>query len=157
MNIKCFSFFGIIILLFAFNSQSTAQLLEKKEFRLKTSDGSFLLNSEIQKQNSTFAPVTSKKNLFLAGVFSFIVPGAALGQFYKEEFVNWGIRAGISAISIVWFLSSPNFDVGGGGDATQKLIAVSIYAVNWIASIIDASIPTKYGSNNKYRKYKSGL
>ena len=98
--------------------------------------------------------IASKKSLLFAGALSFIVPGAALGQFYKEEFINGGIRLGISVLCIIWFSESPTFDVGGGGDATQKLIATGIYVVNWIASIVDASIPSKHNSNSKYRKYR---
>ena len=97
--------------------------------------------------------VAENKSLLFAGTLSFIVPGMALGQFYKEEFVNGGIRLGISILCIIWFSESPTFDVGGGGDATQKLIAAGIYAVNWIASIIDAASPKKYPANKKLRNY----
>ena len=128
-----------ILLLFASVFISNAQLLEKKEFRLKNFNKSYIPDSKLQKQNNTFALKTAHKDLLVAGILSFIVPGAALGQFYKEEFINGGIRLGISVLSIIWFFASPNFDVGGGGDATQKFIATGIYLVNWIASIIDAS------------------
>ena len=78
----------------------------------------------------------------------------ALGQFYKEEFINGGIRLGISILCIIWFSASPTFDVGGGGDATHKLIATAVFTANWIASIVDALIPTKHNSYSKNRKYK---
>ncbi len=97
--------------------------------------------------------VAENKSLLFAGTLSFIVPGAALGQFYKEEFINGGIRLGISILCIIWFSESPTFDVGGGGDATQKLMAAGIYVVNWIASIIDAASSVKKPENRKFRNY----
>jgi TM2 domain-containing membrane protein YozV len=90
------------------------------------------------------------KSSFLAGALSFIVPGAALGQFYNEEYVNWGIRVAISAICVTWFLASPSINSGGGGNADQKLITALLFSVNWIASIIDASVSaTKHNSKSE--------
>jgi hypothetical protein len=142
--------FILILLIFAFNTHS--QLLSKKEFRLKESKPSYIdLAKSIEPVSKS--SIASNKSLLLAGFLSFSVPGAALGQFYKEEFVNGAVRVGISAICILWFFLSPTFDYGGGGDATQKLIATCIYAVNWIASIIDAASPRKYQTYGKFRKY----
>lgn len=141
-----------LLLLLLIAGTSNAQLINKKEFRLKDSKPGLM---EL-KNNYDLTPkisVAENKSLLFAGTLSFIIPGMALGQFYKEEFVNGGIRLGISILCIIWFSESPTFDVGGGGDATQKLIATGIYVVNWIASIIDAASPKKYPANKKLRNY----
>lgn len=141
-----------LLLLLLIAGTSNAQLINKKEFRLKDSKPCLIELSQskvLYSQNS----LAENKSLLFAGTLSFIVPGMALGQFYKEEFVNGGIRLGISILCIIWFSESPTFDVGGGGDATQKLIATGIYVVNWIASIIDAASPKKYPANKKLRNY----
>jgi hypothetical protein len=140
------------ILLVVAIASSNAQLISKKEFRLRNSKRSYLQETEIQKQNRSYSQTSSGKNLFLAGALSFIVPGAALGQFYKEEFINGGIRLGISIICIIWFFESPTFDFGGGGSGnpTQKYLATLTYMVNWLVSVIDALIPSK-NANSKFR------
>ena len=136
-----------ILLLFASVFISNAQLLEKKEFRLKNFNKSYIPDSKLQKQNNTFALKTAHKDLLVAGILSFIVPGAALGQFYKEEFVNGGIRVGISVICVVWFFLAPPIETHGG--SAQKLIPFGIFVVNWIASIIDASYEKKPAPKRK--------
>lgn len=98
------------------------------------------------------------KSSFLAGTLSFIVPGAALGQFYNEEYINGAVRVGISAICIGWFLASPSVDAGGGGSGDQKIIAGLLYAVNWIASVIDASVSaSKINRHNSFSSDKLKL
>ena len=140
-----------IFLLLLFFSTNNAQIINKKEFRLKDSKPGLI---ELSKP---IAPVSKNsirhnKSLLLAGGLSFIIPGAALGQFYKEEFVNGGIRLGISVLCIICFFVSPGIDLGGGGDGTEKIIATGIYAVNWLASVVDALMPSN--DYSKYRKYK---
>lgn len=146
-NILIFS-----ILLLSLLSASNSQLLNKREFRLKDAKPKLI---EIYESNNLTSEnsISTNNNPGLAGFLSLIVPGAALGQFYKEEFVNGGIRVGISVLCIVWFFASPNFDMGGGGNPTQKLIATSIYVVNWIASIIDAASTKRSPSYRKFRSY----
>lgn len=143
------------ILLLVSLSTSNAQLINKKEFRLKETKPELIEPSEnkvLYSQNSS----TKNKSLLLAGSLSFIIPGAALGQFYKEEFINGGIRVGISVLCIICFLVSPGIDFGGGGsgDGTEKILATGIYAVNWLASIVDALLPSQQSSYSKYRKFK---
>ena len=141
-----------LLLLLLIAGTSNSQLINKKEFRLKDSKpGMIELNKNYDLTSKT--SVAENKSLLFAGALSFVVPGMALGQFYKEEFINGGIRLGISILCIIWFSESPTFDVGGGGDATQKLIAAGIYAVNWIASIIDASSNGKKPANRKFNNY----
>ncbi len=144
-NISIFSILFILLI-----NASNAQLISKKEFRLKESR---IHSIELIKdyKHTSKSSVSKNKSPLLAGTLSFIVPGAALGQFYKEEYINGGIRVGISAICIVWFFVSPTFDFGGGGDASQKFLATLLYTANWLVSVIDAIIPAKY-FNNKYRK-----
>ena len=135
-------------------SSSNAQLIYKKEFRLKDSKPGLIELSQskvLYSQNS----LAKNKSLLLAGGLSFIVPGAALGQFYKEEFINGGIRLGISVLCIICFLVSPGIDLGGGGDGTEKILSAGIYAVNWLASVVDALMPSN--DYSKYRKYKINL
>lgn len=144
--------FSITALLFLVAISANAQLLSKKEFRFENIEVSKINYSEFHKQNNTYSMKTTRRDLFAAGILSFIVPGAALGQFYKEEFVNGAVRVGISAVCIVWFLLSPPIDVGGGSSPTQKFVAAGIYAINWIASIIDAS---SSGKNPAYRRFRN--
>lgn len=142
-----------LLLLLLIAGTSNSQLINKKEFRLKETKSELIELSQSKvhySQNS----LAKNKSLLLAGSLSFIVPGAALGQFYKEEFVNGGIRLGISVLCIIWFLVSPGIDLGGGGggDGSQKVIAAGIYVVNWLASVVDALMPSI--DYSKYRKYK---
>ncbi len=141
-----------LLLLLLIAGTSNSQLINKKEFRLKDSKPG-LMELKNNYDLTSKISVAENKSLLFAGTLSFIVPGAALGQFYKEEFINGGIRLGISILCIIWFSESPTFDVGGGGDATQKLMAAGIYVVNWIASIIDAASSVKKPENRKFRNY----
>lgn len=141
-----------LLLLLLIAGTSNSQLINKKEFRLKDSKPG-LMELKNNYDLTSKISVAENKSLLFAGTLSFIVPGAALGQFYKEEFINGGIRLGISILCIIWFSESPTFDVGGGGDATQKLMAAGIYVVNWIASIIDAAPSVKKPENRKFRNY----
>ncbi len=130
---------ALILLLFVSVFISNAQLIEKKEFRLKESKPKIFTLSKptVTISKNSIALKTAQKDLLIAGVLSFIVPGAALVQFYKEEFVNGGIRLGISVVCVVWFFLAPPIEAHGG--SAQKLIPLGIFVVNWIASIIDAS------------------
>ncbi len=139
------------ILLLTFLSTSNAQLINTKEFRLKDTKPGLIELSQ-SKVLVSKGSLWKNKSLLLAGSLSFIVPGAALGQFYKEEFVNGGIRLGISVLCIICFLISPGIDLGGGGDGTEKILSAGIYAVNWLASVVDALMPSI--DYSKYRKYK---
>ena len=143
------------ILLLILSSTTNAQLTIKKEFRLKETKPVFMKLSP----NKILASPNSKaknKSLLLAGSLSFIVPGAALGQFYKEEFINGGIRLGISGICVLWFSLSPPFSITGDGRSSpQKLYALSLFTANWIASVIDAFIPSKRSDNKTKKQYRS--
>lgn len=118
-----------------------AQLVQKKDFRLKSLDKTFLLDTGFKHQSNFSVVKPAKKSLFLAGVLSFIVPGLALGQFYKEEYINGAVRVGISLLCVAWMGFSPSVDFGGGGNGDQKIMAALLFTVNWIFSIIDASLP----------------
>lgn len=151
---KCFSLFIVIFLLFLNSDPVNAQLIEKKEYRLRNTHNRELFFSELKNLNKPLITKTSHKSLLLAGSLSFIVPGAALGQFYKEEYINGGIRLGISVLSFIWLVVSSPHTLSDGGSADQKIIALGIYVINWIASVVDAFIPTKINDKAKYRKYK---
>ena len=150
MKTLCFKYTISILLLFSVCT-SNSQLINKKEFRLKDTKPGLMEFSQ-SKVLFSKGSLWKNKSLLLAGSLSFIVPGAALGQFYKEEFVNGGIRLGISVLCIIWFLVSPGIDLGGGGDGTEKILSAGIYAVNWLASVVDALMPSN--DYSKYRKYK---
>ena len=150
MKTLCFKYTISILLLFSVCT-SNSQLINKKEFRLKDTKPGLMEFSQ-SKVLFSKGSLWKNKSLLLAGSLSFIVPGAALGQFYKEEFVNGGIRLGISVLCIIWFLVSPGIDLGGGGDGTEKILSAGIYAVNWLASVVDALMPSI--DYSKYRKYK---
>ncbi len=129
-----------------------AQLVQKKDFRLKGSDKPFSLNTEIKHQSNFPAVTSGKKSLFLAGVLSFIVPGLALGQFYKKEYINGAVRVGISLLCVAWIGFSPSVGFGGGGNGDQLIIAGILFTANWICSIIDASLPDKEKTPQKSGK-----
>lgn len=115
-----------------------SQIVLKKDFRLKDSKQSFFLKPKAELKE-VYVPAASP-NLAIAALLSFAVPGGAIGQFYKNEPVNGGIRLGISVACIIWFIASPPFSITGDGrSSSQKPIALGIYVVNWIASIIDAA------------------
>lgn len=133
--------YPFLILLLMCTLSVNAQLVQKKDFRLKSSDKTFSLNTEIRQQSNFSAVKSGKKSLFLAGVLSFIVPGLALGQFYKEEYINGAVRVGISLLCVAWMGFSPTVNLNGGGNGDQKMMASMLYVVNWIFSIIDASLP----------------
>jgi TM2 domain-containing membrane protein YozV len=155
---KCFSSVVIIFLLIIISFPVKAQILEKKEFRLKNQEQSLNFSSQKIIPVKPIAIRNTKKSLLFAGGLSFIVPGLALGQFYKEEFINGGIRAGISGICVLWFLLSPTYSITGDGPSSnQKIYAALLFTANWLASVVDALIPSKHNSYSKYRKYKLSL
>ena len=91
-----------LLLLLLIAGTSNSQLLNKKEFRLKDTKTDLMeLNNKYDLTSKI--SVAENKSLLFAGTLSFIVPGMALGQFYKEEFVNGAIRLGISIIYVIWF------------------------------------------------------
>jgi hypothetical protein len=149
--------YPLLILLLICTLSVNAQLIQKKDFRFKSSDKPFLLNTESKNQSNVSAVKSGKKNLFLAGVLSFIVPGLALGQFYKEEYINGAVRVGISLLCVAWMGFSPSVDFGGGGNGDQMIMAGILFAANWVFSIIDASLPDKekapQKSGRQFRKY----
>jgi hypothetical protein len=143
------------ILLLTLLSTSNSQLINKKEFRLKDSKrGLIELSQNKEFYSHNYMP--NKKSLLLAGGLSFIIPGAALGQFYKEEFINGGIRLGISGLCVLWFLLSPTFSITGDGPSSpQKLYAIALFTANWIASVVDAFIPSKKSDRKTRNQYHS--
>lgn len=154
MKTLCFKYTILILLLFPVGTIN-AQLINKKEFRLKdTKPGIIELNKNYDLTSKT--SVTENKSLLFAGTLSFIVPGMALGQFYKEEFINGGIRLGISGICLSWFLLSPSFSITGDGPSSnQKIYAMTLFAANWIASVIDAFIPSRKSEKKTRKQYHS--
>lgn len=147
------SIFTILLLIFI--NTSNAQLINKKESRLKELKPTVTdlsLNNNHYSQNS----ITPQKSLLLAGGLSFIIPGAALGQFYKEEFINGGIRLGISGLCVLWFFLAPPYSITGDGPSSnQKFHAALLFTANWIASVIDAFLPSKKTVNKTKKQYHS--
>lgn len=126
------------ILLFSILSTSNAQLINNKEFRLKETKQSFIELSKPVDSISKSSIVKNKSPL-LAGTLSFIVPGAALGQLYNGQYVNFGIRFGISAISIIG-IAVTGIPFGNGQLNDAFIPLVILLSANWISSIFDAVI-----------------
>lgn len=130
------------ILLIVLISSSNAQLKSKKEFRLKESK----INSiELIKDYSltSKSSVSNNNSPILAGTLSFIVPGAAFGQLYNGQYINFGVRVGISALCITW-LALSGTSLGSDGKVSAAFIPLLIlYTANWITSIFDAVIYNK--------------
>ena len=127
------------IIMFLLISTSNAQLINKKEFRLKGS------KPDIFKLSKTTNPISknsiAKNNSpLLAGTLSFIVPGAALGQLYNEQYLNFGIRVGISAITIIGIALTGGIPHSDGKDNDALVPLAILFVANWISSIIDAAI-----------------
>lgn len=141
------SIFTILLLILL--GTSNAQLMNKKEFRLKDSKtGLMELSKPIEPISKSI--IAKNKSPLLAGTLSLIVPGAALGQLYNGQYLNFGIRIGISALSIIWLVESGFFNFASdvkGNDAWKPLIL--IYIANWITSVVDAVI---YDLNNSSGK-----
>jgi hypothetical protein len=137
------------ILLLVSLSTSNAQLMNKKEFRLKDSNtGLIELSKPIEPISKSI--IAKNKSPLLAGTLSLIVPGAALGQLYNGQYLNFGIRIGISSISIIWLVESGFFNFASdvkGNDAWWPLSL--IYIANWVTSVVDAVI---YDLNNSSGK-----
>ena len=140
-----------ICLFFLFSISINSQLLSKKENRLGNLENSFSLNTETLEQTEIFAQVKSEKDPFLAGTLSFIVPGAALGQLYNGQYLNWGIRFGISAACFGISYALSNSKKAPGIIA----VALLVYAINWVSSIFDASHSAEeINLRERYRKKK---
>jgi hypothetical protein len=132
-NIAIFTISLLVLLITA-----NAQLLSKKEICLKESKPNLI---ELYKANEPVSKSSIAKNNspFLAGALSFIVPGAALGQFYNKQYLNFGIRVGISTLSIVWMLASYK-DCNECTYFGSSPAPLAIFILNWVTSIFDAAI-----------------
>src|SRR5690242_20402842 len=120
----------VLIVLMGIDEIAISQYKLQGDLRLKESN---VLYKEVQEFGQ------EEKSPLLAGFLSFIVPGMALGQQYNEQFVDAGIRIGISLLSIIWFSEAGHLlDVGGSKPgAWQVYVAGSIFAANWISSVPD--------------------
>ena len=133
--------FAVILYVLLGGFNSNAQLLEKKEQRLKNTLSHEFNFLETRKLNKPIPTKTGGKSPLLAGTLSFIVPGAALGQLYNGQYVNFGVRLGISGIVVLGFALSGGLSFERGNDAIIPLAL--LYAANWITSIIDAAMYDK--------------
>ena len=138
---KPFQYSIFIVLIFIFVSFSNAQLISKKEFRLKESKPSLIeLSKSIEPVSKS--SIASNNSPFMAGALSFVIPGAALGQLYNGQYLNFGIRLGITGIVVLGLaLSGGVASDTKGNDAIVPLVI--LFAANWISSIIDAVIYNK--------------
>lgn len=143
-------FFFLIVVLFIniATLQSQINISIKKNIFSEKVDNYFI-------KDTSYA-IEKNKSPLLAGSLSFIVPGAALGQLYNQQYVNFGIRVGISVLTAIWFFASPPFNIAGDGNSSnQKLGALAIYSINWIASVFDAVISAN-NYNNGIKKLNKG-
>lgn len=142
-------YYIIFIFLILFYSDTYSQLIENKEFRLKETKSN-IIDLSLIKYNIT-KPLLFKKSAiaknsspFLAGMLSFIIPGAALGQLYNKQYVNFAIRFGISTACVLGILiTGLPVSESNGNNAFVPLSL--LFAANWITSVIDAVI---YNKNN---------
>jgi len=149
---------GVIIILI-FLSQTHVKGQYYNKLKLKGNKSSSL----VLKKNSDISP----KEPVLAGFFSFIIPGFAIGQFYNEQPIKGLIHTSITITSLVVALislSGISFSVGGSTSndkswgAVPFLISFGIFTVNWIWSVVDAVISAndinKRARLKKYRTQK---
>lgn len=78
------------------------------------------------------------KNPLVSFLWSFSVPGLALGQLYNRQFVNFGVRVGITALSLTWIFASKISFESSSKSGNQIIYAFVILATNWITSFIEA-------------------
>lgn len=127
-----------ILFVLIFIASSNAQLLSKKEFRLKESKPNVIeLSKPIEPVSKS--SIAKNNSPFMAGALSFIVPGAALGQLYNKQYLNFGIRVGLSTLSIVWMLASYK-DCNECTFFGSSPAPLAILLLNWVTSIFDAAI-----------------
>ncbi len=144
-------FLSIVVLFINIETlQSQINISTKKNIFSEKVDNYFI--------KDTSFTIKKNKSPLLAGTLSFIVPGAALGQLYNEQYLNFGIRVGISVLTAIWFFESPPFNIAGDGNSSyQKLGALALYSINWISSVFDAVLSANNYNNgikklNKLKK-----
>jgi len=132
-------FCNTIICFLIFNINSQFNKIDRLQFNSQYYHDTLVLKQDSLKIN--------EKSSFLAGTLSFLLPGFALGQFYNGQYLNGGIRVGISAICITLFASTFSFH-GSGNSA--PIIAIVLYTFNWLSSVVDAAIyATHINKENK--------
>jgi TM2 domain-containing membrane protein YozV len=147
---------GVIIILI-FLSQTNVKGQYSSELKLKENNSSSL----ILKKNSNISP----KEPVLAGFFSFIIPGFAIGQIYNEQPLKALIHTSITVTSLVIAiisLSGISFSVGGSTSndkswgAVPFLISFGVFTVNWIWSVVDAVISANdINKKARLKKYRT--
>ncbi len=124
-------FFAVVLpVLIIFNSAIFAQSFNQSNLKLKETS-CLPVDSQI---------VLTEKSPFLAGAFSFAVPGFALGQIYNKQYSKFFVHTIISSACIVTaFLSidrgtEPNFYESGTQTcytlSTISIAAMYVYAGN---------------------------
>lgn len=159
----------LIFICFVLTININAQFVSQKDFRLKDSkvqnsfsqNKSFKINDKLNssdnrsvnkiKPNSLGG--TSYKSPWLSFGLSFLVPGAALGQLYNEQYLNFGIRVGISLITGAILI----FEKRPGGEFNLNFAAILIYAANWITSFIEAPISSSQINKRNEQKKRKGF
>lgn len=116
------------------------------ELNILPNDSTYLLNDSIYVMNDSLK--TSLKDPFLAGFYSFIVPGFAIGQLYNKDYLNWGIRFGVSATCLGVSYALLDSKKAPGIVA----VCLLVYSINWVSSIFNAS--DRANEINSLKKYK---
>lgn len=122
----------VLPVLIIFNSAIFAQSLNQSNLKLKETS-CLPVDSQI---------VLTEKSPFLAGAFSFAVPGFALGQIYNKQYSKFFVHTIISSACILMVVLSIDrgtepYTYGSGTQTSSTLSAISIaamyvYAGNWI-------------------------
>lgn len=146
----------VLVVLMSFEEIAISQYKIQSDLRLKETN-------VLYKENPEFGQ--KEKSPALSGFLSFMLPGAAFGQFENEQYLDGAIRVMVSLISGIWFFETAHFiDMGGTSrpGAWQVYAAASIFAANWISSVPDAVIYAatknrKIRMKNGYMKKDSGF
>ena len=135
MKIKIVSI--VVLLLFISTpmiifAQGTAEIRQDKP-KMKLSDALFyqqLSQQPTNSQSQSNVVLTSRKNPWVAGVMSFLVPG--LGQFYNKEYTKGTIHFATVVCGYTLFLLAVEDDVihynytsfSGGSQASREMVDV---------------------------------
>jgi len=82
---------------------------------------------------------TNYKSPVIAFLMSFIGPELAFGQLYNDQYLNFGIRVGITFASVIWMIADP-WSIGHSKGGGSGIIGLALIALNWVSSFIEAPI-----------------
>lgn len=130
---------------------------------------SLKLKQDLSLSKDSNKKALSEKSPLLAGILSFVVPGAAFGQIYNEDYGKFALHFGISAAIFTFAIVGNQAglyeiyvgDPGGGTGKEAKrdwifALCILAYTGNWIWSTIDA-IHSAVMNNRELEQKKARL